>query len=1021
MALSQDLINQFVKLTDKEEKPKEVTVNGTYKMINGEEYVQIDGSEIWTPVTSTVEAETGERVKVMIKNHTATVTGNISSPSARSKSVNDLKDEVDKQGNTIKQLDNTIEQQNNSIIQIDNNIKQVNNNILQANNAINQQGNIIKQLGNEVNQQGDKIESINNDITAHSNEITQINNTIVQQNNTITQHGNTIEQQGNIIKQQGNEINQQGNKIEQFNNEIEQQGNAITQLNNKILQQNNVIQQQGNIIDQQDNIITEHGNNITILNSGFSIIDGVLVGLSQAIIDELKTKHLDTEYATIDFANINMAAVEKLFTESGIIKDLVVQEGHITGELVGVTIKGDLIEGNTIAAEKLVVKGSDGLYYKLNIDGLNNISTNQASKFVLLDTKPNDWETNYKDYYIINNNEYIHPISDQVPAWTSDTYYKLNSTYESGLDGTNIVAKSITADKVSVNDLVAFGATIGGFNITQHSIYSGGKNNVDSASSGLYMDDNGQIAFGNDKNFVKFFKDADGKYKLRISADELYTSSNSKSISEQIKDIKSQSQSNKDSIDGIQTDLNNAIVSIVNLYYASDSSTPPNKPTSHIATNDKAIKKKWNIALPTYSEEYPYLYTCKEMITRDNTYSWTTVTQSTYAEEIKAIQNGLNTVSSDYLKESSFSQYQREQLETNQKIETRLKQTSVTIYGNEDGELNPDDAGALINQLNKVDNDINADGGINDRLGAAEDTIDGTGLNDYNQRVKITQRFLDIETDVESIKNIFNITGGTNLVQNSVGYFASNNNKPTMWDITSNTIYTPFGYDGDLTGVTVSRGKLFCAKGSIKTTTNNIIALLSNKMISISFKYKNGANATSKIKIFNGSTVYFEKTFNTTVNQWTEYRFNPDTDPALANPTFLNTSNALQISIESTNSTNNNGFEISDLMLNYGNPKPWELSSNEVYGAMVKLSSLGIEVTATTANTKNFMTTDGILVYRYDSKTDTIIGTEPITKITDNGTVTNKLESTGDIIERNLIQTMIKDSSNNDVYVEYIR
>ena len=537
MSLSQDLINQFVKLTNKEEKPKEVTVNGTYKMINGEEYVQIDGSEIWTPVTSTVEAETGERVKVMIKNHTATVTGNISSPSARSKSVKDLKDEVDEQGNTIKQLDNTIEQQNNSIIQIDNNIKQVNNDILQANNAINQQGNIIKQLGNEINQQGDVINSMNNDITANSNEITAINNTIVQQNNTITQHGNTIEQQGNIIKQQGNEITQQGNKIEQFNNEIKQQGNAITQLDNKIIQQNNVIQQQGNIIDQQDNIITEHGNNITILNSGFSIIDGVLVGLSQAIIDELKTKHLDAEYATIDFANINMAAVEKLFTESGIIKDLVVQEGHITGELVGVTIKGDLIEGNTIAADKLVVKGSDGLYYKLNIDGLNNVSVDQASKFILLDSKPDDWETNYKDYYIINNNEYIHLTSDQVPAWTSDTYYKLNSAYESGLDGTNIVAKSITADKVSVTDLVAFGATIGGFNITQHSIYSGGKNNVDSASSGLYMDDNGQIAFGDNKNFVKFFKDADGKYKLRISADELYTSSNSKSIAEQMEEL----------------------------------------------------------------------------------------------------------------------------------------------------------------------------------------------------------------------------------------------------------------------------------------------------------------------------------------------------------------------------------------------------------------------------------------------------------------------------------------------------
>ena len=1264
MALSQDLINQFVKLTDREEKPKEVTVNGTYKMINGEEYVQIDGSEIWTPVTSTVEAETGERVKVMIKNHTATVTGNISSPSARSKSVKDLKDEVDEQGNTIKQLDNTIEQQGNSIIQIDNNIKQVNNDILQANNAINQQGNIIKQLGNEINQQGDVINSMNNDITANSNEITAINNTIVQQNNTITQHGNTIEQQGNIIKQQGNEITQQGNKIEQFNNEIEQQSNAITQLNNKILQQDNVIQQQGNIIDQQDNIITEHGNNITILNSGFSIIDGVLVGLSQAIIDELKTKHLDAEYATIDFANINMAAVEKLFTESGIIKDLVVQEGHITGELVGVTIKGDLIEGNTIAAEKLVVKGSDGLYYKLNIDGLNNVSTEQSSKFVLLDTKPEDWETNYKDYYLISGNNYVHITDNNIPTWQANTYYKLSSTYESGLDGTNIVAKSITADKVSVTDLVAFGATIGGYNITQHSIYSGGKSSVNSVSPGLYMDDSGQIAFGDNKNFIKFFKDTDNQFKLRISANEIYTSTSSKSIAEQIEELtqdtteaynkaqaaqssatditnrvndkennynfkyhldvtvygdsnkfypviikygdqtikrvlmikrgyseKAPAEWNKATHPGglilkiltnfggwgganysweihefeemysqmfggaqlcsnctafaiflrgggengaiyhiysdqrldrtnssydygwddtlqkyvksklpspqisYRTDyvqyksdlsfgspgnktpdsngryddlqykvdapapktmvangtteggftkyvrtsgeneeirirrfiklsqdndtiLKSSIKSVVNLYYASDSITSPAKPTSHITTNNVSSHNVWNIALPTYNEQYPYLFTCKETLTNGGTYSWTSVNQTTYAEATQQIQEGLNAVQSDYLKETTFATYKRDQIENDQGIKQRLSKTELTVYGDEN---NPEDPSALVNHIQKLENDVNGSNGAIDRIESAEDTIEGTGLNDYDQRIKITQRFLNVETDVEQIKNIFNVTGGTNLVQNSVGYFSSNDNKPTMWDITSNTIYTPFGYDGDLTGVTVSRGKLFCAKGSIKTTTNNIIALLSNKMISVSFKYKNGANATSKIKIFNGSTVYFEKTFSTIVNQWTEYTFDPNTDPVLANPTFLNTSNSLQISIESTNSTNNNGFEISDLMLNYGNPKPWELSSNEVYGAMVKLSSLGIEVTATTANTKNFMTTDGILVYRYDSKTDTIIGTEPITKITDNGTVTNKLESTGDIIERNLINTMIKDSSNRDVYVEYIR
>lgn len=462
--------------------------------------------------------------------------------------------------------------------------------------------------------------------------------------------------------------------------------------------------------------------------------------------------------------------------------------------------------------------------------------------------------------------------------------------------------------------------------------------------------------------------------------------------------------------------LKSSIKSITNLYYASNSSTPPAKPTAHVTTNSALNKAQWNIALPTYDENYPYLYTCKEVLLNNGTYSWTTVNQTTYAEAIKTMQTELNAVQADYLKETTFTTYKREQIENDQVIKQRLSRTEVTVYGDPN---NPDDPEALINHIQKVDNDINGSGGLDDRLEAAEDTIDGTGLNDYDQRVKITQRFLNVETDVESIKNIFKITGGTNLVQNSVGYFADNDNKPTMWSISANTIYIPFGYDGDLTGITVSRGRLFCAKGSVTTAPNNIVALLANKMMSISFKYKNGANATSKIKVFNGSVVYFEKTFNSAVNQWTEYTFNPDTDPVLANPSFLNTANSLQISIESTNSTNNNGFEISDLMLNYGDIKPWELSSNEVYGAMVKLSSLGIEVTATTAKTKNFMTTDGILVYQYDPQTDTIGNL--ITKITDNGTVTNRLESTGDIVERDLIHTMIKDSSNNNVYVEYIR
>lgn len=1015
MALSQDLINQFVKLTDKEEKPKEVTVNGTYKMINGEEYVQIDGSEIWTPVTSTVEAETGERVKVMIKNHTATVTGNISSPSARSKSVKDLKDEVDEQGNTIKQLDNTIEQQGNSIIQIDNNFKQVNNDILQANNAINQQGNIIKQLGNEINQQGDIINSMNNDITTNSNEITAMNNTIVQQNNTITQHGNTIEQQGNIIRQQGNEINQHGNKIDQLDNNINQQGNAIEQINNKVTQQDNVVKQHGDLIEQYGNTIVEQGNNIMILNSGFQIIDGVLTGLSAAIIDELKTNHLNAAYATVDFANINMAAVEKLFTESGIIKDLVVQEGKITGELVGVTIKGDLIEGNTIKADKLVVMGENGIYYKLNIDGINNLNTSEAAKFVAVTSKPDDWDTNYKDYYLISDNKYTHVTGDEVPTWEANKYYKLSSVYESALDGTNIVAKSVTADKVSVKDLVAFGATIGGFNITDNSIYTG-KTNVNSEARGIYVDKTGQLALGDTNNYIKFFKDTDGQYKIQIKADVLYTSSNSKSISEQLNELYQTSD--------------DAVKSITKLYFATNSKEVPSLPTAHVTLADDSVRNQWNTVLPIYDEAYQFLYVCDEMLTNGGDYSWTKPITSSYAEVTIDIYNAIVGIQTDYVTNESFTKYSRLQKETNTSIETQLKRTQVTVYG--DPDLPDGDPDSLVNKLESVRENLNeTDAMAKD----SDEIIKSTGLDQYNSNVFINERFVNMEDSVEQIKRIFQITGGNNLLQNSVGYFNDNNGNPLSWDIGSGTIYKPYGYDADLTGLTISRGKLFCAKGNIVTSPNNIAGLIANKILSVSFKYKNAANTTTTIKIFNGSVTFFEKTFSSEVSQWTEYKFNPDTDPVLANPTFKSTVSSLQISIiSSTSGESTGGFSISDLMLNYGDPKPWEMNNGEVYGAVIKLSSLGIELTANVARTKNFLTSDGILVYKYHPDTQTV--DTLVTKLTDNGILTKSINVTdnpesvtedlvnGDIVQtkqgKTLRHTMITDSSSNKVFVEYI-
>lgn len=83
MRLSNDLINQFAKLTKVEKQKQEVTVYGTIVENDGVKYIKLDGSAIMTPAFTTVDVLVGDRVTAMIKNHSVVITGNLSSPSAR--------------------------------------------------------------------------------------------------------------------------------------------------------------------------------------------------------------------------------------------------------------------------------------------------------------------------------------------------------------------------------------------------------------------------------------------------------------------------------------------------------------------------------------------------------------------------------------------------------------------------------------------------------------------------------------------------------------------------------------------------------------------------------------------------------------------------------------------------------------------------------------------------------------------------------------------------------------------------
>ena len=440
MELSNDLISQFVDLTKGESKTQnEATVYGTIVTDNGTNYVRLDGSEVLTPISTTTNVSNGERVTVMIKNHTAVVTGNITSPSATNKDVEDVANEISEFEIIITE---EIDAQNGKIKDL------VSDNVT------------IKDTLTATNAKIENLEAENVEVTG---------------------------------KLEATEAEIKKLKTDKLDADTAN----ITFATIEQLKATNI---------EVDNIDANFGKFSQLVTEEFKATD--------AEIENLKTNKLDVEdadikYANIDFANIGIAAIEKLFADSGIIKDLVVDGQHITGELVGVTIKGDLIEAETLVADKLVIKGSDGLYYKLNTNG---------------------------------------------------TTIESEQTEYNSLNGSIITAKSITATKINVSDLVAFDATIGGFKITNSSIYSGTKNAVDAPSRGIYLDKNGQIGFGDTSNFVKFFQDTDGQWKLAITASAIKIGTSNTDIGSALDKIEDKVQKTTKSIDTYYAISNSATV-----------------------------------------------------------------------------------------------------------------------------------------------------------------------------------------------------------------------------------------------------------------------------------------------------------------------------------------------------------------------------------------------------------------------------------------------------------------------------
>ena len=538
MALSDDLISQFVKVTKDEVEPKnETTVYGKIVNYEGSMYVQLDGSDLLTPISSTADVKPDERVTVMIKDHTATVYGNVSSPSASSKSVEEI-------GARITEAEILIADKV-STVYFDAQVARIDS--LTTDNA-----------------------NIKERLTASEADIDTLEADNATINQTLTAHRADID--------------------DLDAHKLSATDASITYATIESLNATNAT---------VHNLQADYGDFKSLSTDKFTATEADIKDLQA---NKLSAADIQGQFATIDFANIDKAAIENFFSKSGMISDLVVGEGTVTGKLVGVTIIGDLIEGGTVKADKLVIKGTDGLYYKLNTDGVKT-------------------ETEQTEYNSIN--------------------------------GSVILAKSITATKIDVKDLVAFGATIGGFHITDDAIYSGVKETLTNTTAGLYFNKDGQIVIGDASNYVKYYKNDGNKYTLEISADSILLGSEKKSI--------------ETMVDGLDTRVTNAETSIQENSNAIELKATMTEVSELVEDNNYTINE--NIA----NQGASITDSCKSMISE----ALTTYTQTGDFEAFRKTTEASLKLLSDQMK-LQFTEEQ-EQLESiNNSLQNQLN--TITKY-----------------------------------------------------------------------------------------------------------------------------------------------------------------------------------------------------------------------------------------------------------------------------------------------------------------------------------------------------
>ena len=180
MVLSEELVANFVKSTnDKKTASSETTVYGTVKIEEDKKYVQIDGSSIKTPVNTTSDISDGDRVIVLIKNHEATIIGNVSSPSAKNASVSDqynsLQQQIDALSpESISELTQTVNNNKNNITRLQESYDQANKALGVINGTVSSINGKISSIEQSIGTAETNIFNLQADVTNLQTDVTNL-------------------------------------------------------------------------------------------------------------------------------------------------------------------------------------------------------------------------------------------------------------------------------------------------------------------------------------------------------------------------------------------------------------------------------------------------------------------------------------------------------------------------------------------------------------------------------------------------------------------------------------------------------------------------------------------------------------------------------------------------------------------------------------------------------------------------------------------------------------------------------